>query len=63
MFAHEHERTACSEKKSDFSSLPPRPAALANLERLGYTAMTPIQAASLPPALAGKDARRVTATV
>jgi ATP-independent RNA helicase DbpA len=26
-----------------------------NLQRLGYTAMTPIQAASLPLALAGKD--------
>jgi ATP-independent RNA helicase DbpA len=28
---------------------------LANLEQLGYRQMTPIQAASLPPALAGKD--------
>ena len=27
----------------------------ANLQRLGYTAMTPIQAASLPLALAGHD--------
>ncbi len=38
-----------------FSSLPLSPAALANLVSLGYTAMTPIQAASLPLALAGHD--------
>ncbi len=38
-----------------FSSLPLPPAVLANLERLGYTQMTPIQAASLPLALAGRD--------
>ncbi len=38
-----------------FSALPLAPQALANLERLGYRAMTPIQAASLPQALAGKD--------
>jgi ATP-independent RNA helicase DbpA len=38
-----------------FSQLPLDPAALANLERLGYHAMTPIQAASLPLALAGHD--------
>jgi ATP-independent RNA helicase DbpA len=38
-----------------FSALPLSPAMLANLERLGYTAMTPIQAAALPPALLGKD--------
>jgi ATP-dependent RNA helicase DbpA len=38
-----------------FSSLPLAPHVLANLERLGYRAMTPIQAASLPLALAGKD--------
>jgi ATP-independent RNA helicase DbpA len=31
------------------------PAMLANLQQLGYTEMTPIQAASLPPALLGKD--------
>ena len=35
--------------------LPLPPHALANLQRLGYTAMTPIQAASLPLALAGHD--------
>ncbi|MDH5330452.1 MAG: ATP-dependent RNA helicase DbpA [Aquincola sp.] len=44
-----------AEKTSDFASLPLPPATLANLQRLGYTRMTPIQAASLPLALAGKD--------
>ena len=38
-----------------FSVLPLSPAMLANLERLGYLSMTPIQAASLPAALLGKD--------
>ncbi|HSX92246.1 MAG TPA: ATP-dependent RNA helicase DbpA [Hydrogenophaga sp.] len=38
-----------------FSTLPLSPATLANLEQLGYAAMTPIQAAALPPALLGKD--------
>jgi ATP-independent RNA helicase DbpA len=38
-----------------FSSLPLSPTVLANLTQLGYTAMTPIQAASLPVALAGND--------
>jgi ATP-dependent RNA helicase DbpA len=38
-----------------FSTLPLNPATLANLERLGYTEMTPIQAAALPAALLGKD--------
>ena len=38
-----------------FSSLPLAPATLENLQRLGYTGMTPIQAASLPLALAGLD--------
>ncbi|MES2977213.1 MAG: ATP-dependent RNA helicase DbpA [Pseudomonadota bacterium] len=38
-----------------FSRLPLTPAALANLEQLGYHHMTPIQAASLPVALLGKD--------
>jgi ATP-dependent RNA helicase DbpA len=42
-------------KTSDFASLPLPPATLDNLQRLGYTSMTPIQAASLPLALAGKD--------
>jgi ATP-independent RNA helicase DbpA len=38
-----------------FSSLPLTAKLLANLESLGYTAMTPIQAQSLPPILAGQD--------
>ena len=40
---------------TSFSTLPLNPTALANLERLGYLQMTAIQAASLPPALLGKD--------
>jgi ATP-dependent RNA helicase DbpA len=38
-----------------FGRLPLSPAMLANLEQLGYLQMTPIQAASLPVALLGKD--------
>jgi ATP-independent RNA helicase DbpA len=38
-----------------FDHLPLAPATLANLKHLGYLQMTPIQAASLPPALAGQD--------
>ncbi|MBL0726802.1 ATP-dependent RNA helicase DbpA [Piscinibacter sp. HJYY11] len=38
-----------------FGSLPLPPATQANLQQLGYASMTPIQAASLPLALAGKD--------
>ena len=38
-----------------FSRLNLSPTALANLTQLGYTAMTPIQAASLPLTLAGQD--------
>ncbi|MDE2616956.1 MAG: ATP-dependent RNA helicase DbpA [Burkholderiales bacterium] len=38
-----------------FSTLPLSPAMLENLQQLGYSAMTPIQAASLPLALMGKD--------
>ena len=41
--------------RSAFASLPLPPATLENLCRLGYDAMTPIQAASLPLALAGHD--------
>ena len=44
-----------AKKTSDFSSLPLPPATLDNLQRLGYDNMTPIQAASLPLTLAGKD--------
>ena len=40
---------------ADFSALPLSPAVVANLKQLGYEHMTPIQAASLPLALAGKD--------
>jgi len=39
----------------DFSRLNLSATALANLTQLGYTAMTPIQAASLPLTLAGQD--------
>ena len=38
-----------------FQNLPLSPAQHANLEQLGYLEMTPIQAASLPLALAGRD--------
>ena len=38
-----------------FNTLPLSPAALANLQTLGYLVMTPIQAAALPLALAGQD--------
>lgn len=38
-----------------FSQLPLNPSLLSNLDSLGYSAMTPIQALSLPPVLAGKD--------
>ncbi|KPU89186.1 ATP-dependent RNA helicase [Variovorax paradoxus] len=39
----------------DFATLPLAPQVLANLAQLGYARMTPIQAASLPVALLGKD--------
>ena len=38
-----------------FQTLPLSPATLANLTQLGYLEMTPIQAATLPAALAGQD--------
>ena len=38
-----------------FASLPLAPSTLVNLQQLGYLQMTPIQAASLPLALAGHD--------
>jgi len=38
-----------------FDTLALKPGTLENLHSLGYQVMTPIQAASLPPALAGKD--------
>jgi ATP-independent RNA helicase DbpA len=40
---------------AEFASLSLSPPTLANLQQLGYTTMTPIQAASLPIALQGKD--------
>jgi ATP-independent RNA helicase DbpA len=40
---------------ASFATLPLAPPMLANLERLGYERMTPVQAASLPLALAGRD--------
>ncbi|WP_341937089.1 ATP-dependent RNA helicase DbpA [Marinimicrobium sp. C2-29] len=40
---------------TDFSSLPLDPALLENLSSLQYHRMTPIQAQSLPPILAGED--------
>ena len=40
---------------TDFASLPLAAAMLSNLQQLGYAQMTPIQAASLPLALQGKD--------
>src|SRR5690606_33309169 len=40
---------------SPFSTLPLPPALQAALQQLGYVTMTPIQAASLPVALAGND--------
>jgi ATP-independent RNA helicase DbpA len=41
--------------QTDFSSLKLHPPLLQNLKSLGYDAMTPIQAQSLPNILAGKD--------
>ena len=38
-----------------FSSLPLKPALLENIESLGYTHLTPIQAESLPHILEGRD--------
>ena len=46
------ETTAASQA---FDTLPLSPAMLANLAQLEYLTMTPIQAASLPLALAGHD--------
>jgi len=43
------------EKSSPFDALGLHPDTLANLSQLGYVEMTPIQAASLPVALAGRD--------
>ena len=40
---------------TDFSSLPLIPALAPGIDALGYTAMTPVQALSLPPILEGRD--------
>ncbi len=40
---------------TEFSSLPLKPALLENIESLGYTRLTPIQAESLPHILEGRD--------
>src|SRR2546426_621596 len=40
---------------TDFATLPLNAAMQANLQQLGYLSMTPIQAASLPMALLGRD--------
>lgn len=40
---------------TSFNALVLHPSMLSNLQQLGYEVMTPIQAASLPPALAGQD--------
>ncbi|HTJ94889.1 MAG TPA: ATP-dependent RNA helicase DbpA [Pararobbsia sp.] len=42
-------------RDAPFSTLPLSPATLRNLEQLGYSRMTPIQAETLPLALAGHD--------
>ena len=47
--------TTAAPPGAPFSLLPLAPAMLANLTQLGYVEMTPIQAASLPIALAGND--------
>jgi ATP-independent RNA helicase DbpA len=47
--------TSPSASTDRFDSLSLSPAALENLVQLGYTQMTPIQAASLPISLAGRD--------
>jgi ATP-independent RNA helicase DbpA len=48
-------QSSSSQGKLAFASLQLNPATLANLQQLGYLEMTPIQAASLPTALLGKD--------
>ncbi|CAM3442527.1 ATP-dependent RNA helicase DbpA [Paracidovorax anthurii] len=46
---------AATATPAGFDTLGLAPEALANLRQLGYDRMTPIQAASLPPALLGRD--------
>jgi ATP-independent RNA helicase DbpA len=47
--------TSSSASSGGFDALPLSPAGLHNLEQLGYSRMTPIQALSLPLTLAGHD--------
>jgi ATP-dependent RNA helicase DbpA len=47
--------SAATAKSARFDQLTLAPATLQNLEQLGFAQMTPIQAASLPVTLAGKD--------
>jgi ATP-independent RNA helicase DbpA len=47
--------SADASTSTSFNDLPLSPAMQANLQQLGYLTMTPIQAASLPIALAGHD--------
>jgi len=47
--------TSSSTSQHSFKEMPLSPAMLETLQQLGYLTMTPIQAASLPIALAGKD--------
>ncbi len=47
--------SAANSATTAFSSLPLSPEFLANIDSLGYTEMTPIQAQSLPEILGGKD--------
>ena len=53
--SHTPDRPQDGSPSASFSSLALSPATLANLQQLGYLEMTPIQAASLPIALQGKD--------
>ncbi len=55
MTFHDNGGMTSNTNANSFAALPLNPATLANLEKLGYTEMTAIQAASLPIALLGKD--------
>jgi ATP-independent RNA helicase DbpA len=50
-----HDSGSTSRADTSFSALPLGAAQHANLVAMGYSSMTPVQAASLPPALAGRD--------
>jgi superfamily II DNA/RNA helicase len=53
--AADNRRMTSTPNDTAFAALALSPSTLANLKQLGYDTMTPIQAASLPVALAGKD--------